>query len=58
MNFVWETDDDKKGSIILLIFNLWECFNCWWMRVETESLISGELKLHLSVPGVFTNWLG
>lgn len=39
VNFVWETDEGVAGSIILLIFFLLGCFNCWWVRVEAECLI-------------------
>ena len=39
VNFVWETDEGVTGSIILLIFILLGCFNCWWVRVEAEHLI-------------------
>ena len=32
MNFVWETDDGKAKSIVLLIFALWWYFHCCQMR--------------------------
>ena len=34
-----ETDGGKAGNFIFLIFVLWGCFNCRWVRVEAESLI-------------------
>ena len=46
-----------EAGNILLIFVLWGCFNCRWVRVEAESLIWGQLKLHLSVIVFFANWL-
>ena len=58
VNFVWEIDEGEVGNIILLIFVLWGCFNCRWVKVEAESLIWGQLKLHPSVPAFFANWLG
>ena len=32
VNFVWKTDQAEEGSIVLLLFVLWQCFNCLWMR--------------------------
>ena len=39
VNFVWKINEGMSGgrrdgaeSIVLLIFVLWLCFNCWWMR--------------------------
>ena len=32
VNFVWKTDEGEAESIVLLIFVLWWCFNCWWVR--------------------------
>ena len=32
VNFVWKTDEGKTESIVFLIFILWWCFNCRWMR--------------------------
>ena len=57
VNFVWESDEGEAGNI-LLIFVLWRCFNCWWVRVEAECLIWGQLKSHLYVPVFFPNWQG
>ena len=34
----------------MLIFVLWRCSNCRWVKVEVESLIWGQLKMHFSVP--------
>ena len=33
---MWETNKGKTGSIILLIFVLWECFN--WRRVRVGGM--------------------
>ena len=37
VNFVWKTDEEMEGgeeaeNIVLLIFVLWLCFTCWWVR--------------------------
>ena len=32
VNFVWKTDEEEAESIILLIFDIWRCFNCRWVR--------------------------
>ena len=32
VNFVWKTDEREAESIVLLIFVLWWCFNCLWVR--------------------------
>ena len=32
VNFQWKTDEGAAESIVLLIFVLWQCFNCQWMR--------------------------
>ena len=32
MNLLWKTDEREAESIVLLIFALWWCFNCRWMR--------------------------
>ena len=58
MNFVWKTDDGEAGNIILLIFVLWGCFNCRWVRIEAESLIWDQLKSHISVPVFFRKLVG
>lgn len=36
VKYVWETNKGKTGSIILLIFVLWECFN--WRRVRVGGM--------------------
>ena len=28
VNFVWKTDEGEAESIVLLIFDIWRCFNC------------------------------
>ena len=36
VNYMWKTDErGGRGaeSIVLLIFALCRCFNCWWVRV-------------------------
>ena len=33
VNFVWKTEEREAKSIVLLIFALWRCFNCRWVRV-------------------------
>ena len=53
VNFVQESNEGEAGKI-LLIFVLWGCFNCRWVKVEAESLIWGLLKSHLSVPIFFS----
>ena len=32
VNFVWKTNVGEAESIDWLIFYLWRCFNCWWVR--------------------------
>ena len=32
MNFVWKTDEGEAESIVLLMFVLWQRFNCRRMR--------------------------
>ena len=31
-NFAWKTDEGEGGSIVLLIFVLWRCFTCRWVK--------------------------
>ena len=57
-NFVWETNEGEARNIILLIFGLWGCFDCWWVRFEAESLIWGQLKSHLSSSVFFFKLVG
>ena len=45
--FCVKNDEGKVESIILLIFLLWGCFNCWWMRggeVGQKILFRGSLN--------------
>ena len=53
MNIVWETDEGEARNIILLIFVLWRCFNCRWVKDEAESLIWDQMKSQF----FFANWL-
>ena len=32
VNFVWKTDEGEVESIVLLIFDFWQCLNLRWMR--------------------------
>ena len=32
VNFAWKTNEGEAESIDWLIFCLWRCFNCWWVR--------------------------
>ena len=52
---LWSTIEGETESIFLLISVLWRCFNRWWMRGGgdgAESLITGQLKLHLFPAGI------
>ena len=47
VNFVWKTDEGEAESIVLLIFVLWWCVSCCWVRGcggGAESLIWDHLK--------------
>ena len=55
LNFVWKTDEGEAESIVLVIFVLWWCFNCRWVKGwwgEAESLIKDQLKSHLFPTGI------
>ena len=33
VSFAWKTDEGKTESIVLIIFRVWRCFNCRWVRM-------------------------
>ena len=32
VSFVWKINEGEAESIVLLIFDIWRCFNCRWVR--------------------------
>ena len=61
MNFVWKTNEEGKGAetIILLIFALWGCFSCWWVRgdgVGQKVIFSGSWNLIFCLSPRLKSW--
>ena len=34
LKFVLKTDEGETESIVLIMFHIWRCFNCRWVRVS------------------------
>ena len=45
VNFVWKTNEGEAECIVLLIFVLWRCLNCRWMRVGGRKFYLGRAEI-------------